>query len=200
MSERQTFKPAWGIRFAVAVALAVLVGLAHQAVARAQAPGGPREGIKVHGHWTIEIHQPDGTLVGRHDFENGLLNSGKAFLVGALTRTMAVQYWVVKLNQVQGDKICDFAGQPFACYISESGAPDAFASDRLTVTASGTSVVLTGDVVATHAGSIVEVQTGIRTSATSGAQVFTAAGSAAFSAVPVVAGQIIQVTVTISFS
>jgi hypothetical protein len=31
-----------------------------------------RQGIKVHGHWTIEVRNPDGTVVKRVEFENGL--------------------------------------------------------------------------------------------------------------------------------
>ena len=31
--------------------------------------GGPAEGIKVHGHWTIEVRDPDGTLVTHREFE-----------------------------------------------------------------------------------------------------------------------------------
>lgn len=33
---------------------------------------GSHEGIKVHGHWTIEVRNPDGKLVSHTEFENGL--------------------------------------------------------------------------------------------------------------------------------
>ena len=36
------------------------------------APKGAHEGIKVHGHWTIEVRNPDGTLAARREFENSL--------------------------------------------------------------------------------------------------------------------------------
>ncbi len=33
---------------------------------------GAHEGIKIHGHWTIDVRNPDGTLAKHLDFENGL--------------------------------------------------------------------------------------------------------------------------------
>jgi len=33
-------------------------------------PGGNHEGITVHGHWTIDIKNPDGTVASHHVFEN----------------------------------------------------------------------------------------------------------------------------------
>jgi hypothetical protein len=40
--------------------------------AHATAPKGPSESIKVHGHWTIEVRNPDGKLVKHVEFENSL--------------------------------------------------------------------------------------------------------------------------------
>jgi hypothetical protein len=36
-------------------------------------PGGNHEGITVHGHWTIEVRNPDGKLVSHREFENALV-------------------------------------------------------------------------------------------------------------------------------
>jgi len=36
-------------------------------------PRGQHEGIKVHGHWTIEVKNPGGKLVSRTEFENSLV-------------------------------------------------------------------------------------------------------------------------------
>jgi len=36
--------------------------------------GATTEGIKVHGRWTIEVREPDGTVVERREFENALIN------------------------------------------------------------------------------------------------------------------------------
>jgi hypothetical protein len=43
------------------------------------ARGGRHEGIKVHGHWTIEVHNPDGSLVRHVEFDN---TAGDAGLTG----------------------------------------------------------------------------------------------------------------------
>jgi hypothetical protein len=46
-------------------------------------PGG--EGIKIHGHWKFEVHDPDGKLVSTRDFENSLVTpSGGDFVLSML--------------------------------------------------------------------------------------------------------------------
>jgi len=45
---------------------------------------GTHEGIKVHGHWTIEVRNPDGTRVSRVEFENALTTGGATSLTGLL--------------------------------------------------------------------------------------------------------------------
>jgi hypothetical protein len=37
---------------------------------------GKHEGIKVHGHWTIEVRNPDSKLVSHTEFENSLVTAG----------------------------------------------------------------------------------------------------------------------------
>jgi hypothetical protein len=63
-----------------------------------EAPGGPHEGIKVHGHWTIEVHNPDGTLANHREFENSLdANAGAAALASPLARRAVGGLWLVTL-------------------------------------------------------------------------------------------------------
>jgi len=45
---------------------------AESTAAREKPSGGSHEGITVHGHWTIEVRNPDGSLVRRVEFENSL--------------------------------------------------------------------------------------------------------------------------------
>ncbi len=45
---------------------------------------GPHEGIAVHGHWTIEVRNPDGTVVTRREFENALQPGGYAPLAALI--------------------------------------------------------------------------------------------------------------------
>jgi hypothetical protein len=37
------------------------------------------QGIKIHGHWKIDIKNPDGSLVKSHEFENSLVDEGVLF-------------------------------------------------------------------------------------------------------------------------
>jgi hypothetical protein len=52
----------------------------------AAAPAKPgNEGIKVHGHWTIDVKNPDGTLAQHHEFENSLQLEGAATIIQLIT-------------------------------------------------------------------------------------------------------------------
>jgi len=57
------------------------------------APKGRREGIAVHGHWTIEIRNTDGTLASRQAFDNELLDIGASLLANLLSGTYAPAGW-----------------------------------------------------------------------------------------------------------
>jgi hypothetical protein len=66
-------------------------------VNEAKPSGAPHEGIKVHGHWTIDVRNPDGTLASHHDFENSLESTGGAALSSSLARTGVIGSWKVAL-------------------------------------------------------------------------------------------------------
>ena len=55
--------------------------------------GGPQEGIKVHGHWTITVRNPDGTIASTREFENALLEgtAGGAELLTALLTDLTLR-------------------------------------------------------------------------------------------------------------
>src|SRR2546428_3795116 len=57
-----------------------------KASARAESKGGQVEGIKVHGHWTIDVRNPDGKLVMHREFENALTAHGGGALFQLLGR------------------------------------------------------------------------------------------------------------------
>ncbi len=62
----------------------------------ASAPGSPQEGIKVHGSWTIEVRNLDGTLAERREFENAFI--GAEGLSNFLSRDNSVGGWYVTLS------------------------------------------------------------------------------------------------------
>lgn len=92
MTSRQTLGFAVNLRLACAAALGLLlVVLAHGAAAvsaqgapvKPSAPSGG-EGIAVHGAWTINVRDPDGTLVERREFRNALTPHGAQRLLRIL--------------------------------------------------------------------------------------------------------------------
>jgi hypothetical protein len=60
-----------------------------------------REGIQVHGRWVVEVHDPDGTLVKRIEFDNALAPGGAQLLAQYLTGSSAAR-WVVELGNYGG--------------------------------------------------------------------------------------------------
>jgi hypothetical protein len=63
------------------------------------------EGIKVHGHWVIDVKNPDGTLAQHRVFENSLKDSGYS-LVGLLGGNYVTGDFVVSLTPLTGSGIC----------------------------------------------------------------------------------------------
>ena len=65
--------------------------------------GGKKEGIKVHGHWVLEIKNTDGSLASRHEFENALVTTSCLDICGnvGMAQLLTGQYfateWVVAL-------------------------------------------------------------------------------------------------------
>jgi hypothetical protein len=64
-------------------------------------PGSPQEGIKIHGHWTIEVKNLDGTLAERREFENALTPEGRGsiMLISILSRQKSMGGWVINLGE-----------------------------------------------------------------------------------------------------
>lgn len=177
--------------------------------------GGPKEGIKVHGHWTIDVRNPDGTLVSHREFENALADGGEP-LVYMLMRIMKAGEWQVILKGgVLGDNSpCVFNGTVSPCFIYETSTlqqvvegPAQFKT--LTIGTQGElpqiQAILRGTMTASRAGLIAEVFTNLRTCPvdrvglcdTSG---YTFTSTTITPAVNVANGQIVQITVALSFS
>lgn len=100
-----------GVRVNAAVGLILLAACysGTDSMLRAQTPakaetapaveskGGPKEGIKVHGHWTIDVRNPDGTLVSHREFENAMTPYGRSELVLLMIRQTVWSTWQVRL-------------------------------------------------------------------------------------------------------
>jgi hypothetical protein len=60
---------------------------------------GDHEGITVHGHWVIEVRNPDGTVTTRREFENSLQPGGGIGLATLLTgNSISAGSWAILLN------------------------------------------------------------------------------------------------------
>lgn len=131
----------------------LLVGSA--AFAAAQAPaqrGGPVEGIKVHGHWEIEVRNPDGSLATRTEFENALV-AGNTVISDLMQGFVVPGRWVIRAAGACGA----IGSVSTTCYSVPAGsvatvAPEIF--ETLTVVDLGVSMQLFGSFTATADGSI----------------------------------------------
>ncbi len=177
---------------------------------------GKLEGIKVHGHWKIEVFNPNGKRVSVTEFDNAYSGQIHNTIPIILSGQMIPGAWSINLDATSGAKPCDTAGASSRCSIGESGADFPFStmhSTNLTVTVSPNSISLSGSVSADYASTINEVEsrlgrcstentpsackTNLRTGSYAGTSFTTASLVTPPSVVP---GQLIQVTVTISFS
>ena len=180
--------------------------------------GGPREGIQVHGAWTIAIYNPDGSLASRTEFENALVSDGAKRLLAILSRKVTVGTWAVGLLPT-GDDLCTTLVVPGECVIAEptTPLPDTSVFKNLTVSTpdtgpDATKLVLKGTATAGGSDSIASVRTLLfvcnvpttpPSSCTGGGSTFSESVMTLAqlgTPVSVSAGQSIDVTVRISFS
>ena len=181
------------------------VGRSGSSPAKPRAPKGQSEGIKVHGHWTIEVRNPDGKVASYTEFENAL-NTPQAILANLLTGTAVAGFWNVFLGtQDTTGGPCGPAGTS-ACLLLPSGdlqlsspagenywCKGAFACfPNLTVgfapVAAGVTpnvVQLSGQATANATGHIGYVETDLYTCAPSGGGLSTIAPSSCFTSGPV---------------
>ena len=182
-------------------------------VASSSSGGLPQESVQVHGHWTIEVRNPDGTLVEVRKFDNALV-AGSQVLPKVLGRSNSVGAWRVELR-----------GIPFAegAFEPDNGSNTAYISENTSTNFSpGHFNNLTVDVPTTGANQNKLVLSGTATAELDGnvGMVFTTLNllpntevpSSSYyvgyaftstilpSTIPLLTGQQVLVTVVISFS
>lgn len=205
-----------GVMVAISVLLSMMLsGCGSESISAGLPDRGPQEGIQVHGHWTIDVKNPDGSLVESREFENAITNMGQVALAKFLTRENSVGGWAIYAkNTVQADNpFFDEAspGSNIRCVIHESyeGAPPSGPSEFYTLIVNylpGGQVGLSGTAIAQRDGSINKVETGIGLSTSDlppgvyyGA-IYDFTSRILDLPVPVIGGQTISITVVISFS
>ena len=203
---------------AITAAAAILIGSAASVNAQS---GGPQEGIKVIGDWTIVVRDAAGNVVQRSEFRNSLYSGqGGESLAGVLSRNRPIGEWLILLSNGSAGNTppCGTASDRKSCGLYEqpsSQLPFVSGVDYapgLTVgldPADGTKVRLQGSMKATGTGTITTVSTMLGRcpvgppSATGCTNTQTFAyfsGTTNFTNPPtVVQGQTIDVTVTFSF-
>src|SRR6202040_1854843 len=96
----QNLKPA-----AAPAALATPASTQAKQVSQEEKPAakGAKEGIAVHGHWTVVVKNPDGTVAARQEFENALDPiEGADLLTGLLSGEYTTAGFFIDLYSVQG--------------------------------------------------------------------------------------------------
>jgi hypothetical protein len=175
-------KTGWGASALLAFAL---LQIPHIATAQS-------EGVKVHGDWNIDIRQPDGTLVAHHEFKNALASAAPATLAEMLFGLRAAGSWQLVLTRASGQGPCS----------SGNGACVIGADSELT----SAGVELTKSFPVYTDGNIGQVETHLITctvlpctNSTPGRVIREFTIKVLPTPIPVIAGQIVQVTVVISF-
>jgi len=83
------------------------------------------EGVKVHGHWTIEVRDEHGTVVEHREFENALQTLGSEMLTKLFARQETFGDWEIRTTSAAGLEVCEEpAGMATTlCYIPEPTSP-----------------------------------------------------------------------------
>ena len=187
--------------------------------AEASAPKGHHEGINVHGHWVINVLSPNGQLVSHTEFENSLQSSGMSVLALVLGGYDSLGSWQLSFAGTSGPCTVLSATKATGTCIIQPGTSKLTACGDLgcvsnilqppNVPHNGTTMELTGALTFPSAGNVTQVET-VVSYCPNGTSPLTCAASAPNSAVftsanlptavNVAANQLVQITVTFSFS
>lgn len=157
---------------------------------------GTQQGVRVHGHWIIEIRNPDGSQVSRREFENAFVGAGAIIpLLDPTSNAVKPAGWDITLADATGINLDLVTGGLTCGSLNNHSAGLLFQS--LLPTTQG--FTLTGSSAgAPWPFTVVSVRTGIFSSATCvGGAVFTLANLAP--PITIAKGQSAFVTVTVTF-
>jgi len=178
------------------------------------------EGIKVHGHWKLDIFNAGGALDRSVEFENALATGGEQMLPLTLGRGMSVGPWSMLVEGLSGQP-CNDGTEDTGCNITEvdpavGDGPHVFRPLSVDTSTSG-ELVLSGSMTVTNSTEIDKVSTSLLgcapevlpadCAAATEIGTFTEGGNFTvrfFTGPPdpvaVTAGQVVTVSVTITFS
>jgi hypothetical protein len=194
---------------------------------------GNQEGVKLHGHWIIDVRNPDGTLAEHRDFENTATGYGQELLAALMSGYAVPSDYAIFLSTTgtapcaapQGYQGCGIVRslttlpasalcQYYTCFTGET-----YSANLIDSSGTGSTFTLQGNFTATQGGTITGVSTLYGTcpanlstatalatvtpaacSTTTGSGGYRTGTTATVSTVTVVTSQIVQVTVTFSFS
>lgn len=118
---------------------------------------GPNEGIQVHGDWTIDIYNVDGSHDEHIAFSNDLYPSGATALRDILARSLVPVNWAVwARGEPTSGNPCLAGTNPTVCVMEE-------ATGDLQVSTDGASLVLDGAFTAERDGNVGFVSTHLGT-------------------------------------
>lgn len=190
---------------AVLTALTMVVTACGGGVPEAAAPN---DTIAVHGEWTIDIYNTDGTLDESHQFENALVEDGEAALANILARTETPEFWRIAYgydDPTQPEKVGP-CGSAY-CWLTEpgNGWSGGGISETLTVEVVDRAVVLQGSATASVDGWIGQVGTRLEVCNAGGcgaerAMTFRLVGNDQGEVFQIETGQTVQIEVVISFT
>jgi hypothetical protein len=170
------------------------------------------QGIKVHGRWTIDVRNEDGTLAAHYEFDNALQTGGAQVLAGLLgSAYKQINYWQVILVGPNFGGPCDFQGRPGPCNLTQHVGSGAAGLGELTlnlplnvVGAPSGTIELNGLMRAVHGDSISSVRSAlyvcVDASCPGGYRVFNFSLHDLATAIPIAANQVFEVKVVFSFS
>jgi hypothetical protein len=177
--------------------------------------GNPSEGIVVHGYWTVDVFNPDGSLAEHREFENTFIEAGKDLFTDIIARQSVPGRWSIVFGGTPTHP-CLENGKDVLCNIGEVNetivSTALFKNLTVTKTGGGNTAVLmlSGSATIANATNISLVATNLGfcggsfspaecANAVSYGATYQITYAEVSPKIAVQAGQIVQVTVKISF-